>query len=103
MKMCAYHPLLVAQFALVLASFLLIALVPPPTGRMLLVPLGPAPVPLAAGAVAAGAAILGRGPLPGSLVVQGDRAALVGPALSSHAILVRAGSGGCTPSRAGGA
>lgn len=61
------------------------ALAPPAHGRMLIVTLpgGASAAPL----IARASSVLGRGPLPGSIVVRGDRAALMPTALS-HGILV---------------
>lgn len=55
----------------------LLAAWPPPTGRLLLVPLRAQSAPaLVAEAVDGGARLLGQGPLPGSQVVIGDRSAI---------------------------
>jgi hypothetical protein len=67
-----------------------IALAPPAEGQMLLVPLaGQDADSVAVWATAAGARIVGHGPLPGSLAVEARSGALVGPALR-HATMITA-------------
>jgi hypothetical protein len=56
------------------AALVVLALWPPVSGDLLLVPLdGSNAGTVASAAVAGGASLLGAGPLPGSLVVRGDR------------------------------
>lgn len=77
------------QFAIALLAPAALVLSPPPTGTMLLVPIGDAPV--AGYARAHGALLLGPGPFAGSLVVSGARASLAGNPLRTG-IVVLAGS-----------
>jgi hypothetical protein len=74
------------------AAALMVAAAPPVRGTMLVVPVG---ATAAAAALTPGTTILGRGWLPGSLVVSGDRATLL-PHLLRHGALALAGPGlGC--------
>lgn len=67
-------PIAWVQLGLALAALCAFAFAPPAQGRMLLVPLTAAAADsAAASARASGALLLGRGPLPGSLVVMGVR------------------------------
>lgn len=69
--------LIVVQVALAALALLAVAIMPPAHGRMLLVPLDGGPIdPRAVNA--AQATLLSPGPLPGSLVVDGDRQLLAG-------------------------
>ena len=65
------------QLALAMLALLAVAFTPPPRGRMLLVPLDGRPVSRAA-IEALAATPLRAGPMPGSWVVDGDRARLSG-------------------------
>jgi hypothetical protein len=68
---------IVAQLAIAMLALLVVAFAPPPQGRMLLVPLDGRPVSgTAIGGL--GGSLLKPGPLPGSLVVDGDRQLLSG-------------------------
>ena len=79
--------LIVAQLALAILALLAVAFTPPAQGRMLLVPLDGEPV--SRGAVERlRATPLVAGPLPGSLVVDGDRQLL--SALWAKQVLVLA-------------
>jgi hypothetical protein len=79
-----------AQAAAMLAV-LALAAVPPASGPMLVVPLGGS----ATAALIGGARLVGQGPLPGSLVVDGERATLL-PHLWRHgALALAAPSFGC--------
>jgi hypothetical protein len=75
------------QVAIAILALLLVAFAPPAYGRMLLVPLDGAPLK---GAAIRGlqATPLTAGPLPGSLIVEGDRRLLSG--LWSEGVLVLA-------------
>ena len=64
------------QIALVLGGLAGLAFRPPAQGRMLLIPIGGGNAGLASLALARGALLVGRGPFPGSMVVEGDRARL---------------------------
>lgn len=64
---------IVMQIAAGVGGTVVLAMWPPATGAMLLVPLSADANATARASVAAGALILGSGPLPGSMVVVGDR------------------------------
>lgn len=69
--------LIPAQAAVAVIALSTLAMWPPAAGRMLLVPLsGGDANAVARTAIAGGAALLGTGPFPGSLVVIGNRARL---------------------------
>lgn len=88
--------LLALQLAAVVASLAAIALYPPANGRMLLVPVWPgAEHGLAARAIRAGAQLVDRGPLAGTLVISGDRAAIWAAMASSGVVALAAPTGGC--------
>ena len=93
--------LLWVQGALAIALPALLAMAPPAEGRMLLVPLaGAAEGALFEAAVTAGAAPIGAGRIPGSLVVEGRRAQLSGE-LWTHGILILAATpSGCSATQA---
>jgi hypothetical protein len=64
----------IGQVAAVLAGFFALAWFPPRQGPLLLVPLGQeGRAALVPTAIAGGATLLARGPLPYSLIVEGDR------------------------------
>lgn len=70
---------LVVQLLAVCGTIAVLAAAPSASGRYLLVPISAAAGRgMAAVAIAHGAALVGQGPLPGSLVVDGDRAGLGG-------------------------
>jgi hypothetical protein len=77
--------------ALALAAF---PFSPRATGNFLMIPLV-AHAPVAAVAVERGALILGTGPVAGSIVVSGDRARLLGPALHAGIALLTAPAALC--------
>ena len=79
--------LIVAQLALAILALLAVAFTPPAQGRMLLVPLDGQPISRAA-IEGLEATPLVAGPLPGSVVVDGDRQLL--SALWAQYILVLA-------------
>jgi hypothetical protein len=79
--------LIITQLALAMLALLAVAFTPPAQGRMLLVPLDGQPVNRAA-VVGLRATPLAAGPLPGSLVVDGDRELL--SALWARRVLVLA-------------
>lgn len=82
------YPIALAQLCLVATALVAFAFAPPAQGRMLLVPLTAAAASsMAAGAREAGALLLGRGPLPGSLVVMGTREHF-GPLTLARGILI---------------
>jgi len=84
------------QIVVAVAALAVIALAPPAQGRMLLVPLaGQGIDSLAVWATQAGARIVGRGPLPGSLAVEGIRSDLLGVALHNATLVVAAPAAAC--------
>lgn len=91
-----------AQIAGILLALVLLMAAPPTEGRMLLVPMSQSAartmVPLA---VAQGARLIARGPLPASIVIYGQRAALASPLLKSGVLIVAAPSAGCGALRLG--
>ncbi len=71
-------------------------LAPPATGRMLLVSLdGSGRNGLARVATRAGAALVDAGPFHDSLIVSGDRSALLGAMGKGRMLVLRAARGGC--------
>lgn len=81
----------VAQLLLVTIGLAIAAVRPPLHGALLAVPLtGATQGELIDLAMANGATIDGRGVLPGSLVVRGDRARLSAP-MRAHGVLLLAG------------
>jgi uncharacterized RDD family membrane protein YckC len=82
-----FYPALACQMTIVLAVVLLAAFWPPERGAMLLVPIGGSMAGPANAAMVSGAALLAPGPLPGSLVVRGQRQSLSRAAIG-HGILV---------------
>jgi hypothetical protein len=88
--------LLAIQIVLVLSGLALLALWPPVSGRMLLVPVtAAARQGLVTAAIGQGARLVARGPMPGSMIVSGQRGLLMG-ALARHGILAMvAPAGGC--------
>jgi hypothetical protein len=81
--------------AIPLAAMILIV-APPAQGRMLLVPLTlQARHDLPRLAINSGAALVGPGFAPGSLVVSGDRGALRSATADRAIVMVRGGGAGC--------
>jgi hypothetical protein len=92
--------LVALQLALAAALPAALAFAPPAEGRMILVPLWPqAADRLVARSAAAGARLVGHGPLPRSLVVSGRRAALA-PAMAAGVLILAAPPAGCGRARA---
>ncbi len=88
--------LLPAQIALAFAALAFAILSPPASGRMLLVPIGHHDIDEAARlARDAGAALVGPGPLPGSLVVLGDRGHVAAAMHGWQFALLAAPAAGC--------
>lgn len=84
-----------AQLSL-LAMVGVLAMVPPAQGRMLVIPLLPVSQETsAAWTVAAQARLIGAGPLPGALIVDGPRHALLPAALRHGALLINTNFVGC--------
>lgn len=81
------------QAALVGSILLALPFAPPKGGRMLLIPIGPGSTArLLSDAVAGGARLIDRGPIAGSIVVEGQRLRLAA-ALGSVIILAAPQSG----------
>lgn len=84
--------LVAAQIGGILGALALLALWPPANGTMLLVPIARGGGDrLAALAIRNGARLVGNGPLPASLLVDGDRARLAGT-MRDAGVLILAGS-----------
>lgn len=86
-----------AQAALVFAGLSTLAFAPPESGRMLLVPLGSGDGAAVRLALDHGAALVGRGPWPGSIVVDARRADIVASAWTRRVLVVAAPPAGCGP------
>lgn len=84
------------QIAVLIAGAALLAMLPPARGVMLLVPVlsSDIAVPIRT-AVAHGAAIIATGPVPGSILVYGDRARLAALWRSHRILLLAAPAAGC--------
>ena len=90
------HGATVLQLGLIASAIAALCLAPPATGRILLVPLSTgAARAMLPQAIARGARLVGDGPLPGSFVVSGDRAALAGPLATAGVALLAAPAAGC--------
>ncbi|CAN5261832.1 hypothetical protein BH10PSE13_BH10PSE13_13720 [soil metagenome] len=84
------------QSLLAIASVVGLVAVPPASGRMLLLPVHAGGRDgLARIAIEAGARLVDQGPFNGSLVVSGDRAALMAVLVPRHVLVLRAEGGGC--------
>lgn len=87
---------LLLQFAAITASLLGMALWPPSSGALLLVPLLHQNVgSVAMLARASGAMLLDKGPLPASLVVIGDRARIARQDAAGDVLILAAWPAGC--------
>ncbi|MBN2971429.1 hypothetical protein JW805_05280 [Roseomonas aeriglobus] len=75
------------QLLVVTAVLIVVALSPPKRGAMLMVPLSGQIAGVIDVAMTGNAGLLAQGPLPGSMIVIGDRSALRASALS-HGILL---------------
>ncbi|MDF0543474.1 hypothetical protein PX699_14055 [Sphingobium sp. H39-3-25] len=85
----------------VLASFALLAFMPPLSGRMILLPLGMhSHGEIMALAIAHGARPVGYGSVAGSLVVDGRRDRLMTAMLAQGIVPLAAPAAGCEPQRA---
>jgi len=84
------------QLLLVVSALAALALYPPASGRMILVPVWPgAAAHLAASVIDRGGLLVDGGPLPGSLVVSGERS-VIAPFMLAHGVLVLAApAAGC--------
>lgn len=88
------------QAALPLAGLVLIGFTPPAEGRVLLVPTSAgARDMLIAVATSHGARLVERGPISGSMIVEGMRNELAAPMLSRGIVPLRAPRGGCGDER----
>lgn len=94
--------LIAAQLATVAMSLVILTAAPPAEGRMLLVPVTDAAarriVPLL---IHHGGTIVAAGPIAGSLVVDGTRADLLGPAARAAILAVATPDRGCGSGVAG--
>lgn len=85
----------VLQAAAVAVAPLVLALWPPVSGPMMLVPLAGDTGAVTRAALAGGARLLGSGPLPGSLVVMGDRAGIARRLGGWDVVITAAPPAGC--------
>ena len=85
------------QIGAVVLGLGVLALAPPAEGRMLLVPLAGHSGGMIAAAARQGARLVATGPLPASIVVEGDRARLAAPMRAAGVLLLAAPAAGCTP------
>ncbi len=92
----------VSQLVVATVILAVIALSPPPRGAMLMVPLTGQVAAVVNVAVDGKAALLAQGPLPGSMIVLGDRAALRAPALAQGILVLSAPRALCGDSEPGG-
>ena len=93
----SFRLLLPAQAIATLMTILVVALAPPASGRILLVPLARTDAShVAARALSGGALLLGSGPLAGSLVVVGDRSAIAASVAGGHVLMLAAPLAGCS-------
>lgn len=80
----------------VVAGATLTLTAPPSDGMMLLVPIRPeASRRIITIAVDQGASLVGRGPLPGSIVVAGRRSAMLSPMIRAGVLVFAAPPAGC--------
>lgn len=87
---------LCGQFALMLTGLAGLYAFPPLEGRMMLVPLTDhARAALLPVAVEHGARLVARGPISGSMLVEGRRDRLADPLLRDGVLLLAARAGGC--------
>ena len=84
-----------AQAMIVAAALALLAFWPPRRGAMLLVPLRGTLAQTVNAALAGHASLLGQGPVPGSIVVFGDRARLVAAIGNKAVVVLAAPATGC--------
>jgi hypothetical protein len=91
------------QMLFAVAALALLALWPPRTGAMMLVPIGGGGIgAVARVALAGGAVLIGMGPFPGSLVVRGDRARIARGTTAGAIVILAAPPAGCRASGGGG-
>ncbi len=100
MRRTPFPILIPLQAVVAVLAVLGLALWPPAKGAILLIPMlqnnAASLVPLAR---ASGALLVGNGPLPGSLVVLGDRARLLRRVRAWNVILLSAPAAGCGDDR----
>lgn len=84
-----------AQCLFVVAAGGVLMLAPPAEGAMLIVPSFAGPAAAINAAIRADATLIGRGPLPGSVVVRGRRDAMLSDVIAAGAVLVAARPMGC--------
>lgn len=90
------HFPLIAQIGIGILSLTWLLVAPPPVGAMMLVPLSPAAArALPQAALNGDTRLLGSGTLPGSLVVRGRRAALLGPMFARGVLTLATDERGC--------
>jgi hypothetical protein len=88
--------ILLLQLGAVLTALTLVAFAPPVEGRMILVPVIPgAAQGMIARATRHDALLVDYGPLPGSFVIEGNRAALWSAMLSHGVVILAAPPAGC--------
>lgn len=84
-----------------IVALVTLALWPPSSGELLLIPLATHDASAVAKvALAGGAVMLGSGPLPGSLIVLGDRSRIARNIASWNIVIMAAPPGGCRPTGA---
>jgi len=89
-----------AQIAGALLVFLCVALAPPAEGNILLIPVTRQPeAQLVALALAQGASLVQRGPVPSSVIVYGKRDSLFVPLARAGVLMVAGGAVGCRAGR----
>ncbi|MFS0735797.1 hypothetical protein ABC347_01990 [Sphingomonas sp. 1P06PA] len=86
---------MIAQILIVIAALTILTLAPPDEGRFWLVPLTPAAAHQALSAIGPDTPLIGRGPLPGSLVVKSDRGLLTRRIGTDAILLLAAPPAGC--------
>lgn len=87
-------PLVVAQVCALLFGFILLTFAPPANGRMLLIPIGHAEN-LISQALASGAQVVARGPVEGSLILEGTRSRLIDALGWGNVLILAAPQSGC--------
>jgi hypothetical protein len=96
-------PLISVQCTAIAIGMAIVALQPPESGRMLLVPIWSGSEGRAAQlALNSGVTLIGVGPLRGSVVVRGKRAVLADSAWNENILMMAAPSAGCGASGSGG-
>jgi hypothetical protein len=87
---------LLSQVCIAMLGLLLLAFAPPAHGKMILVPLtAGAASGMAATALSSGSLLVASGPIPGSLIVVGNRAALANPMFRQGVLVLAAPPAGC--------